>query len=547
MKILKRKWIAFAITLFVLPLLVNSYVARMSVDAVITTLRWYPDYNGDGYSDLAIGVLGENIGTIVDAGAVNVMFSSGTGLSASTVPDRFLNQDTMGLDDQCENNDEFGSCLAGGDFNKDGYADLVVGIPHEDFTGQIDAGAIEVIYGASNGFSKGYLFTQDSTYVEGVRAAGDHFGYALAVGDFNGDGYSDLAVGVPYEHVGSAGDAGAVNVIYGSLGGLSATYRPDQIWTQNSARVDTSESVDCFGYSLAAGDFNRDGFADLAIGSPYEIINTVVNAGAVSVIYGSRTGLNAAVKPAQFWYQGSSRMGGVSQLGDLFGEALAVGDFNGDGYADLTIGACGKRLNNNPAAGAIYTIYGAATGLQRVGAMYYQGALFGAVKDMAERDDRFGDTLATGDLNADGYDDLAVGIPYEDVGTIVNAGAVHVFYGNISGLQAVNPDDQIWTQNSANVEDYCEANDYFGDTLTVGYFNRGTDKTADLAIGVPGEDIFYGMTAILRTNAGAVNVIYGSPTGLSATSARADQFWTQDSAYVDDTSESYDFFGGQRY
>jgi hypothetical protein len=548
MKILKRKWIGVAITLFVLPLLVNSYIARTLVGAAITTLRWYPDYNGDGYSDLAVGVLGENIGTIVDAGAVNVIFSSGTGLNAYTVADRFLNQDTVGLDDQCENYDEFGSCLTGGDFNKDGYADLVVGIPHEDFAGQIDVGAIQVVYGASNGFSKGYLFTKDSPNVEGVCTVGDHFGYALAVGDFNGDGYHDLAIGVPYANVAPARmDAGAVNVIYGSPGGLSATWVPDQIWNQNSLRYgDGSESADCFGSSLAAGDFNKDGYADLAIGVPYEIINTVVNAGAVDVIYGSKTGLNATVKPDQFWYQGSSAMGGVSQLGDLFGEALATGDFNGDGYADLTIGACGKRINNNLAAGAIYTIYGSATGLQRVGAMYYQGALFGAIKDMAERDDRFGDTLATGDFNVDGYDDLAVGIPYEDVGTIVNAGAVHVFYGNTGGLQAVNPDDQIWTQNSANVEDVCEANDYFGDTLTVGYFNRASDKAADLAIGVPGEDIFYGMTAILRTDAGAVNVIYSSPTGLSATYV-PDQFWTQDSAYVEDTSESYDFFGGQRH
>ena len=117
--------------------------------------------------------------------------------------------------------------------------------------------------------------------------------------------------------------------------------------------------------------------------------------------------------------------------------------------------------------------------------------------------------------------------------------------GNTSGIQAVNPDDQILTQNSAYVEDVCEANGCFGDTLTVGYFNRAKDKAADLAIGVPGEDIFCGMTAILRTDAGAVNVIYGSPTGLSAVYQH--QFWTQDSAYVDDTSESYDFFGGQRY
>jgi hypothetical protein len=231
-------------------------------------------------------------------------------------------------------------------------------------------------------------------------------------------------------------------------------------------------------------------------------------------------------------------MGGVSRLGDLFGDALVAGDFNGDGFADLAIGACGKAINNNLAAGAVFPIYGSATGLQRVGAMFYQGANFG-IKDMAERDDRFGDTLAAGDFNSDGYADLAVGIPYENVGTIVDAGAVHIFYGKIGGLQATAPDDQLWTQDSASVVDLCEASDYFGDTLTVGDFNG--DKHADLAIGVPYENI--GTTLI---DAGAVNVLYGSPTGISATYV-PNQLWTQNSAGIEDTSESYDFFGGQRH
>ncbi len=87
--------------------------------------------------------------------------------------------------------------------------------------------------------------------------------------DFNGDGFADLAIGVPNEAVGTVTNAGAVNVIYGSTGGLSATATPDQFWTQNTPNVAGVADVDdAFGKALAAGDFNGDGFADLAIGRP---------------------------------------------------------------------------------------------------------------------------------------------------------------------------------------------------------------------------------------------------------------------------------------
>ncbi|HXV45504.1 MAG TPA: FG-GAP repeat protein, partial [Nitrososphaera sp.] len=117
--------------------------------------------------------------------------------------------------------------------------------------------------------------------------------------DFNGDGYEDLAIGVMFEDVDTIENAGAVNVIYGSSGGLSpvtvgGTGRADQIWTQDSTGIeDMAETNDFFGNSLAAGDFNNDGYSDLAIGAVLESVmnegqnEDMVNAGAVNVIYGS--------------------------------------------------------------------------------------------------------------------------------------------------------------------------------------------------------------------------------------------------------------------
>src|SRR5262245_54731095 len=124
--------------------------------------------------------------------------------------------------------------------------------------------------------------------------------------DFNGDGRDDLAVGAPDEDLGTASDAGAVIVIYGSSGGLTSTN--SQVWTQESTLVpDVAEPGDRFGESLVAGDFDGDGFADLAIGVPGESFGVAGQAGAVNVIYGSPSGL-AATTTDKFWNQDAPRV-----------------------------------------------------------------------------------------------------------------------------------------------------------------------------------------------------------------------------------------------
>jgi hypothetical protein len=108
--------------------------------------------------------------------------------------------------------------------------------------------------------------------------------------DFNNDGAADLAIGVPFEFVGAVQDAGAVNVLYGSAGGLQGP--GSQFFTQDTAGVPgTADPQDNLGFGLATGDFNRDGFADLAIGVPGEDIGTIGSAGAVIALYGSAGGL----------------------------------------------------------------------------------------------------------------------------------------------------------------------------------------------------------------------------------------------------------------
>jgi hypothetical protein len=210
--------------------------------------------------------------------------------------------------------------------------------------------------------------------------------------DFNGDGRSDLAIGVPFEDVGDIRNAGAVNVIYGSGHGLdpfdATGVRADQFWDQGSGVADQPEIDDQFGAALAAGDFNGDGYADLAIGVPSEDIEGVAtDAGAVNVIYGSDHGLDpfdaTGVRADQFWYQETPGIAGDGvQSFDRFGEVLAAGDFNGDDRDDLAIGIPGENLGSATNAGAVVVLYGSSNSLTATNSQFWRQG-FSGIEDTA--------------------------------------------------------------------------------------------------------------------------------------------------------------------
>ena len=319
------------------------------------------DFNGDWYADLAIGVPDENIGSVADAGAVNILYG-GRGAGLSTQNNRILSQDEAGVVDQAETEDEMGNRLAVGDFNGDGFYDLAAGVQQEDIGAVNAAGAVHIFYGSKTGLAAAgnELLSQNSLGVLDAAEAGDEFGRALAVGDFDRDGFADLAVGVPYEDVGSPviNGAGAVNVFYGSAAGLGGR---DQLWYQDVLGVDgVAEADDNFGYALAAGDFDRNGYADLAIGVPHENVGAIVDAGAVNVLYGSAAGLTAAGD--QLWTQDSTGIEDTPETNDNFGYALTAGDFNGDGRTDLAVGVPYESVGALLEAGAVNVLHGAAGG-----------------------------------------------------------------------------------------------------------------------------------------------------------------------------------------
>lgn len=424
------------------------------------------------------------------------------------------------------------------DFNGDGYADLVIGIPGEDTAEVTDAGAVNVIYGRRSGLARStQVFSQNTPGILESADEGDRFGESLSTGDFNGDGYTDLAVGVPGEVITGFAD-GAVNVIYGSRSGLTA--KGNQVWSQNSPGVpEESASAEQFSKGLASGDFNRDGYSDLAIGAPFEdikregFLSAYGSAGAVTILFGSRSGV--ASKGALLISQDTPGVPDDVEAVDLFGWALASADFDGDGFCDLVISSPGERIDGEDHGGSITAIPGGKAGLDTSRASLWHQNMPG-VPDTAEANDEFGRTMAIGDFDGDRLTDLAIGTHGEDLGDKQDAGSVTVLYGTRKGLSAARV--QVWTEDSAGILDSAEGLEGFSLALVGDDFDG--DGADDLGIGVPFES-FPPKVIGEAFNPGVVHVLFGVK-GKGLRSAR-NELWSQDSPGVADEAEHDDKFG----
>jgi hypothetical protein len=463
------------------------------------------------------------------------------------------------------------------DFNGDGIPDLAIAATGES-VGGIGAGAVHILYGSATGLTADgdQRFTKATPGVQGDPQDNEVFGGALATGDFNDDGFSDLAIGSPFAD-GAAFDEGLVDVLYGSANGLSAS--GSQEFVEGDIAGGTGGEEHQFAGSLAAGDFDRDGWDDLAIGITGETVGGQEFAGAVGILYGSPgTGLTtvgsqriteadlpggqahhdatfgSALTAADFGAglqddlavgaprdaDGAVDAGSASIVygsaaglntntaatfvsGNLpgsnpsvnmnFGSALAWGHLAGDGRADLVVGAFGEGVGGKGGAGAAYLLVGRSGGVSEQGAKRFTESDAGVPSNPAA-DEHFGRTLTVGNFGGSPADDLAVGAPGDRIGALTGAGAVFVFPGTASG-----PDEsatQTFTLNTPGVPGVAADNSYFGEVgLSAGNFGRGA--RADLAVASRFEPV--GGTL----DAGAVRVLYGTTTGLTGKKA---QRWT---------------------
>ncbi len=416
------------------------------------------DLNGDGFQDLVMGVPFANTNGRKDSGEVLIVYGAADGLN-------FDHQDTItqatpGVADKPQREDLFGYELSSGDFNGDGFADLVISAPGEDIGGRNHAGMVHILYGSANGIldvngrARGRVLHQNSPGIRDKAEAEDFFGIALGAADFDGDGWLDLAVGVPLEDVNGKADAGAINVIYGTPTGLG---KRDQFIHQDRKSVDgAAEAGDRFGAplfptQLIGRDFldclTQDCKFELVVGVPGEDLGSKRDAGLIHVLAGTSRGLSG--RAGQTVSRDTRGINKAASAGDEFGHSIITGFFNDDLILDLAIGVPGDDIGGRNDAGSVHLIFGDGNGLSsrdKVISLNSKG-----VPGKAKTEDRFGSTLAAGAFYGGLRTDLAVGIPLKNVRGKRDAGAVLILRGGQGGPGAllINQDDLL-DDNSTN-------------------------------------------------------------------------------------------------
>ena len=430
------------------------------------------DFNGDGYTDLALGDPYGKVGTKTSAGFVSIVYGSKAG--ANTGKHQVFSQDSSGVPGAAEATDHFGAALTSFDYDRDGYADLLVGSPDEDTTSGSNAGSETILWGTPSGLTG----TSADTIGEPANAgAGHRFGAALTAGDFDGDGITDWVDTSPGDAYFWAFTSAGTNL----RAAAARTFQPKATGhfvrgAKRQLKADAVTKLDAL--IPAVGDVNGDQRADLILGWH-----------------------NAAADPKlQSGFDVWTDVSGAGPANEVSSkvDGLAVGDFDGDGFADIAAGAA----DDSGRAHSHVAVFKGGTDVALDGT-YMINQETDAVPGTTALGDKFGAALSAGDVNRDGKADLAIGVPGRTVSSAAKAGEAILMYGSADGLSGTG--SQAISQSTSGVPGTAEANDACGTMVSL--LDITGDGYADLVAGASGEN----------SNDGTVSVLKGGAAGVTGT------------------------------
>lgn len=449
------------------------------------------DINGDGYDDMVIGAPNANVGILTDAGEVYILFGSSafftTPFSAGSLngTNGFVIQGTAA-------DDHLGASLAAGDFNGNGIKDLAIGAPGASS----GAGEVEVVFGGKGAWPASFIASAlaGSTGVNGTNGtriqgttAGDALGTSVAFGDINQDSIADLIAGAP----GRSTNVGAAYVVFGSSSSwtaatpvaVSALAGATGTNGTNGMRINgTAATTEKAGTAVTSCDINADGTDDVILGAPNATYAAHPNTGITYVMFGKTAGWAAT-----FDVSSINGTNGFEDTGtadnQLSGTALSCGDINGDGIADLAIGAPTTNTTGTE-NGVVWVHYGhsgAWTSPIDLGSLRYNTD--GYRLDGASGDHVGASVFIGPDVNGDGVHDLIIGAPQETPLGRSQAGGAYIWFGANTGLLSTIDLPTFLTTSTGVIIKGAAASDAAGSAVAIGNLN-GT-AINDVLIGAP--------------------------------------------------------------
>lgn len=438
----------------------------------------FADLDGDGIDDLIVGVDRSNFSG-GERRTVHV-FRGGPSLWANPVINLATDSSSVRILGETGST-SMSTAFANGDLNNDGYQDLVLVDPTYTAAGRAGAGVVYVLFGGPSFFDTPVKDLATGAWDVRIlgAAAGDNTGgstifgggisSALACGDIDNDGIDDLAIGA---HLSDSGgnDAGQVRIVKGRTPFASGT--TIDLATQTNYRIVGDRTFDELGIAVTIGDINRDGIPDLLMGARYMSVGSLTSEGYLQVMLG-RTNFPAltdlGVTAASFSIRGTEANG-------FFGEAVAVGDTNGDGFPDILVssdGWDGAGVSNN-SFGAIFGFLSRTTWPAASTSTLDDYFIQGYTNEVG-----IGRTLASADVNGDGIDDIIFGSRDGERAGFTNEGLVFVKYGapTLSGTISLQS-QQVDVIIAGNVDGL-----QMGDALAVGDIDG--DGFAEIAVAAP--------------------------------------------------------------